>query len=418
MIGKKIGSYLIQEKIGEGGMGVVYKAVHTQIDQVVAIKAIYPQYAKDKNFKERFRREAKVQAKLHHPNVVNILNYIEDDEGNIYIVMEYINGGTLENKIAQRKLTLDEIVSITVQVLNALSYMHSNGIIHRDIKPSNIMFSDGFVKVSDFGIAKPAEDKGLTRTGTIMGTVWYMAPEIIQGRQASYSSDLYAVGVMLYQMLTGKAPFFGKTDFEIMKAHLEKEPPSIRELNPNLPEGIDTIVRKALAKRPEERFSNAEEFKKSLLDWYSGVSDRAPAVEGAYITSPVALGRTLTNIRRTYMLAGVFIILLIILMLMFLIFLRKDSPKDVPELLRKDLPSVPTTPQPYGGAIIEKKDNADVTEKKEEVLKPVEEKKPPKREVVKRRVKEEREKPKGEKEKDESAEEKMEGGKEGWKVIK
>jgi serine/threonine-protein kinase len=215
MIGKQIGPYIIQEKLGEGGMGVVYKGIHKDIEQTVAIKVLYPQYAKDENFRERFKREAKVQAKLHHPNVVNILNYLEDEDGNMYIVMEYVGGGSLEDKMRTGKISLSDSVSVIIQVLNALSYMHSNGIIHRDIKPSNIMFADSIVKVSDFGIAKPMSDKGLTKTGAIVGTVWYMAPEIIKGEIPTPASDLYAVGVILYQLLTGRTPFYGRTDFEV-----------------------------------------------------------------------------------------------------------------------------------------------------------------------------------------------------------
>jgi serine/threonine-protein kinase len=273
MIGKQIGPYIIQEKLGEGGMGVVYKGIHKDIEQTVAIKVLYPQYAKDENFRERFKREAKVQAKLHHPNVVNILNYLEDEDGNMYIVMEYVGGGSLEDKMRTGKISLSDSVSVIIQVLNALSYMHSNGIIHRDIKPSNIMFADSIVKVSDFGIAKPMSDKGLTKTGAIVGTVWYMAPEIIKGEDPTPASDLYAVGVILYQLLTGRTPFYGKTDFEVMKSHLEKEPQPPETLNPNLPPGTWDLVKKALAKNPKERFSSADEFKQALIDWFSRVED-------------------------------------------------------------------------------------------------------------------------------------------------
>ncbi len=274
MIGKSIGPYLIKEKIGEGGMGIVYKGIHTQIEQVVAIKVLYPQYAKDEAFRERFKREAKIQAKLHHPNVVNILNYLEDQEGNMYLVMEYVGGGSLEDRMKTGRLSLSESVSIIVQVLNALSYMHTNGIIHRDIKPSNIMFADSLVKVSDFGIAKPLEEKGFTKTGTLVGTVWYMALEIIKGEKPSPASDLYAVGVILYQLLTGRSPFFGKTDFEIMKSHLENEPPPPEKLNPSIPAGIGEVISKALAKDPKQRFSSAEEFKGALISWFSSMGDK------------------------------------------------------------------------------------------------------------------------------------------------
>ena len=342
MIGKQIGPYIIQEKLGEGGMGVVYKGIHKDIEQTVAIKVLYPQYAKDENFRERFKREAKVQAKLHHPNVVNILNYLEDEDGNMYIVMEYVGGGSLEDKMRTGKISLSDSVSVIIQVLNALSYMHSNGIIHRDIKPSNIMFADSIVKVSDFGIAKPMSDKGLTKTGAIVGTVWYMAPEIIKGEAPTPASDLYAVGVILYQLLTGRTPFYGRTDFEVMKSHLEKEPQPPETLNPNLPPGTWDLVKKALAKSPRERFSSADEFKQALIDWFSRVEDpqKIKSVDLTSLQSFQINNVKKVAINKKYILIG--IIFLLILSLSFVVVLllsqRKEKPKDVPGLLKIDTP--------------------------------------------------------------------------------
>jgi serine/threonine protein kinase len=342
MIGKQIGPYIIQEKLGEGGMGVVYKGIHKDIEQTVAIKVLYPQYAKDENFRERFKREAKVQAKLHHPNVVNILNYLEDEDGNMYIVMEYVGGGSLEDKMRTGKISLSDSVSVIIQVLNALSYMHSNGIIHRDIKPSNIMFADSIVKVSDFGIAKPMSDKGLTKTGAIVGTVWYIAPEIIKGEIPTPASDLYAVGVILYQLLTGRTPFYGRTDFEVMKSHLEREPQPPETLNPNLPPGTWDLVKKALAKSPRERFSSADEFKQALIDWFSRVEDpqKIKSVDLTSLQSFQINNVKKVAINKKYILIG--IIFLLILSLSFIVVLllsqRKEKPKDVPGLLKMDTP--------------------------------------------------------------------------------
>jgi serine/threonine-protein kinase len=342
MIGKQIGPYIIQEKLGEGGMGVVYKGIHKDIEQTVAIKVLYPQYAKDENFRERFKREAKVQAKLHHPNVVNILNYLEDEDGNMYIVMEYVGGGSLEDKMRTGKISLSDSVSVIIQVLNALSYMHSNGIIHRDIKPSNIMFADSIVKVSDFGIAKPMSDKGLTKTGAIVGTVWYMAPEIIKGEIPTPASDLYAVGVILYQLLTGRTPFYGKTDFEVMKSHLEKEPQPPETLNPNLPPGTWDLVKKALAKNPRERFSSADEFKQALIDWFSRVEDpqKIKSVDLTSLQSFQINNVKKVAINKKYVLIGLLFLLIISLSLIVILLLsqRKEKPKDVPGLLKMDTP--------------------------------------------------------------------------------
>jgi serine/threonine protein kinase len=342
MIGKQIGPYIIQEKLGEGGMGVVYKGIHKDIEQTVAIKVLYPQYAKDENFRERFKREAKVQAKLHHPNVVNILNYLEDEDGNMYIVMEYVGGGSLEDKMRTGKISLSDSVSVIIQVLNALSYMHSNGIIHRDIKPSNIMFADSIVKVSDFGIAKPMSDKGLTKTGAIVGTVWYMAPEIIKGEIPTPASDLYAVGVILYQLLTGRTPFYGKTDFEVMKSHLEKEPQPPETLNPNLPPGTWDLVKKALAKNPKERFSSADEFKQALIDWFSRVEDpqKIKSVDLTSLQSFQINNVKKVAINKKYILIGIifFLILSLSFVVVLLLSQRKEKPKDVPGLLKIDTP--------------------------------------------------------------------------------
>jgi len=342
MIGKQIGPYIIQEKLGEGGMGVVYKGIHKDIEQTVAIKVLYPQYAKDENFRERFKREAKVQAKLHHPNVVNILNYLEDEDGNMYIVMEYVGGGSLEDKMRTGKISLSDSVSVIIQVLNALSYMHSNGIIHRDIKPSNIMFADSIVKVSDFGIAKPMSDKGLTKTGAIVGTVWYMAPEIIKGEDPTPASDLYAVGVILYQLLTGRTPFYGKTDFEVMKSHLEKEPQPPETLNPNLPPGTWDLVKKALAKSPRERFSSADEFKQALIDWFSRVEDpkKIKSVDLTNLQSFQINNVKKVAINKKYILIGIIFLLILSLSFMVVLLLsqRKEKPKDVPGLLKIDTP--------------------------------------------------------------------------------
>jgi serine/threonine protein kinase len=342
MIGKQIGPYIIQEKLGEGGMGVVYKGIHKDIEQTVAIKVLYPQYAKDENFRERFKREAKVQAKLHHPNVVNILNYLEDEDGNMYIVMEYVGGGSLEDKMRTGKISLSDSVSVIIQVLNALSYMHSNGIIHRDIKPSNIMFADSIVKVSDFGIAKPMSDKGLTKTGAIVGTVWYMAPEIIKGEIPTPASDLYAVGVILYQLLTGRTPFYGKTDFEVMKSHLEKEPQPPETLNPNLPPGTWDLVKKALAKSPKERFSSADEFKQALIDWFSRVEDpqKIKSVDLTNLQSFQVNNVKKVAINKKYVLIGLLFLLIISLSLIVVLLLsqQKEKPKDVPGLLKMDTP--------------------------------------------------------------------------------
>jgi serine/threonine protein kinase len=183
MIGREVGPYRFLEEIGQGGMGVVYKAVHTQIEQEVAIKILRPEYVQDPSMRRRFIAEANLQAKLSHPHVVNIFNYLEH-EGHILLVMERVEGPTLEQRLATTgRIAAPEAVAICRDLLAALSFMHSQGIIHRDIKPANIMFAEsGMVKVTDFGIAKVTGEKGQTRTNVPIGTLCYMSPEQIQGK--------------------------------------------------------------------------------------------------------------------------------------------------------------------------------------------------------------------------------------------
>ena len=263
MIGKEIPPYRIIEKIGQGGMGIVYKGLHVKLDQEVAIKVLSPEFSQDPNMRERFIREAKIQAKISHPNVVNILNYVEDD-ADLFLVMEYIRGETLDNRL-RRMGRLDDATGVCISVLSALEYMHSRGIVHRDIKPGNIMFlEDGSVKVMDFGIAKMAGEKGQTKTGMKLGTLWYMSPEQVQGEEATVASDIYAVGITLYQMVTGRVPFSGDSEYKVMKAHLEEKPVPPWEINENVPENLGRIVLKAIAKEKKERFQSAREFADAL----------------------------------------------------------------------------------------------------------------------------------------------------------
>jgi serine/threonine-protein kinase len=276
MVGQQIGPYRILKLLGKGGMGIVYQGMHAKLEQLVAIKVLSPEFCENSTMRERFVQEAKLQVKLSHPNVVNILNYLEDNR-NIYLIMEYIQGETLEARLRRSgALPVAECCRITVGVLEALSFMHRQGIIHRDIKPSNIMITDsGQIKVTDFGIAKATGEKGLTRTGTQLGTVWYMSPEQIRGAQVSAASDIYALGVTLFQMATGKVPFQSESDFEIMKAHVEQQPPDPEALNPLIPPMLTGIILKALAKNSGDRYGSADELKSALfhLERQSRTSD-------------------------------------------------------------------------------------------------------------------------------------------------
>lgn len=264
MVGKQIGPYRIVEKIGQGGMGMVYKGIHTKLEQEVAVKVLSSQFSQDSNMRERFLKEAKIQAKFSHPNVVNILNYLEDDE-NIFLVMEYVKGETLENWLKRGgRLPIEKAISTSLCVLEALDFMHSKGIVHRDIKPSNIMFTDnGHVKVTDFGIAKVIGEHGQTKT-VMTGTYRYMSPEQILCEETGVASDIYSFGITLYEMVTGRVPFSGDSDYEIMKGHLEDKPLPPREINSKVSEEVGSVILKTLNKNAIDRYQKAKEVAEEL----------------------------------------------------------------------------------------------------------------------------------------------------------
>jgi serine/threonine-protein kinase len=260
MVGKEIGPYRILQKLAQGGMCSVYKGMHIGLEQEVAIKVLSSEAFDDRSLRDRFINEAKIQAKLSHPNVVKTLNYLEQDNM-VVLVMEYINGETLD--VLMKKtgtLSLDKAFAILDSVFDAVDFMHSKGIVHRDIKPANIMLPyEGSVKVMDFGIAKVVGEIGNTRTGIRIGTIWYMSPEQIRGTSVGLQSDIYSIGVMLYQMVTGRMPFSGETEFDIMKSHIEDTPPAPWKINSNIPREIGRIILKAIAKNPKERYQSVKE---------------------------------------------------------------------------------------------------------------------------------------------------------------
>lgn len=265
MIGTNVGEYRIVEKVGQGGMGSVYKAVHSKLDQVVAIKVLSSEFSDNPSMRSRFINEARIQAKFTHPNVVNVLNFFEIDE-KAYLVMEFVEGETLEQKLERKgKLQIEEALDISYSVLNALMFMHSKGVIHRDIKPANIMFTkSGVVKVADFGIAKSVDEQTMqTKTG-LLGSVMYLTPEQILGEKTSAATDIYSFGITLYKMLTGRTPFSNKSEFEIMKSHLEQIPEQPKHYNDYIPKSLNKVIIKSISKDPKDRFSSASEFSQKL----------------------------------------------------------------------------------------------------------------------------------------------------------
>ena len=265
MIGSEIGTYRFVEKIGEGGMGVVYRGVDTGLDRQVAIKVLRPELTYDHELVERFRLEAKAQANLNHANIATLYAFV-NIEGYCLIVMEFIEGNTFETLLANRgRLPWRGAVSLTKQALLGLGFAHVRGVVHRDIKPANLMLTNsGIVKIMDFGIVK-ALGRLKTRTGTQMGTPRYMSPEQIRGLQVDARSDIYSLGVTLYELLTGDAPFHGVSDYDLMSAHVHTPPPSFTTFHQDIPESVEQVVMTALAKDPAERFQTAEDLGAALV---------------------------------------------------------------------------------------------------------------------------------------------------------
>ena len=259
--GQKINDrYEVKALIGEGGMANVYLGYDTILGRDVAIKVLRGDLADDEKFVRRFRREAQSASLLNHPNIVQIYDVGEDD-GNFYIVMEYINGQTLKQIIKKRnRLSISETIDIMCQLTDGLSSAHDSYIIHRDIKPQNIMIlDDGMVKITDFGIAMAVNASDLTQTNSVMGSVHYLPPEQASGRGSTIKSDIYSLGIMLYEMLAGNMPFRGETAVEIAMKHLKSPMPSIRKLRDDVPQALENIILKAAAKNPKNRYNNVRE---------------------------------------------------------------------------------------------------------------------------------------------------------------
>jgi beta-lactam-binding protein with PASTA domain/tRNA A-37 threonylcarbamoyl transferase component Bud32 len=257
------GRYRILRKLGSGGMANVYLAEDEDLGRRVAIKILNDRYANDELFIERFRREAKSAAALSHPNIVSIYDRGEA-EGTYYIAMEVIEGRSLKELILTRgPLPIGQAIAYTFEILDALRFAHRHGIIHRDVKPHNILIGGERLKVTDFGIARAGASQ-MTEAGSIMGTAQYLSPEQARGAPVTASSDLYSVGIVLYEMLTGKVPFSGDSAIEIAMKHLNEVPKPPSKVRPEIPEDLDQVVLRALAKAPEDRYQTAEEFAEDL----------------------------------------------------------------------------------------------------------------------------------------------------------
>jgi len=257
--------YEVLEKLGGGGMAIVYKGRDTYLNREVTIKVMRPEFTSDEDFVQRFRREAQAVARLSHANIVNIHDVGQED-GTHYLVLEYVRGDNLKNIIKQKgRLEPEDAVNIAVQVCEALEHAHNNNIVHRDIKPHNILITaDGKAKLTDFGIAMETTAGTITRTDTIMGSVHYLSPEQARGETATARSDIYAVGILLYEMLTGKQPYSGDSPIAIALKHIQETPLPVNEVNPDVPAELAEVVGRAMEKKPELRYKSARELARRL----------------------------------------------------------------------------------------------------------------------------------------------------------
>jgi eukaryotic-like serine/threonine-protein kinase len=274
--GTKLGPYEIQSPLGAGGMGEVYRARDTRLGRDVAIKVLPSHLGSDPDLKVRFEREAKAISALSHPHICHLYD-IGSQDGTDYLVMELLEGETLGDRLKKGPLPLKQSLQYGAEIAQALEIAHGNGIVHRDLKPGNIMLTKSGAKLLDFGLAKPAPNvatmasgsmatmsKPLTMEGTIVGTIQYMAPEQVQGREADARSDLFALGAVLYEMMTGKRAFAGKSQISVMSAILEKEPEPVSRIQPLVPPALDHVIQRALAKDPDDRWQTARDLRQEL----------------------------------------------------------------------------------------------------------------------------------------------------------
>jgi serine/threonine protein kinase len=265
MIGNVVGSYKITEKIGEGGMGAVFKGIDLMLEREVAIKMLRPELASQPQVVERFRSEAVTLAKLNHPNIATLFSFLRQGE-DFFMVMEFVRGETLDSLIRRSgAMRCDTAIALFCQALEGIDHAHRMGIIHRDIKPANMMLTEtGTLKVMDFGIARVLGTSRMTKQGNIVGTIEYMSPEQVRGQETDARSDIYSLGILLYEMLTGRVPFSSDSEFDLMKMQIDDAPQPPRVFSAHIPQAVEQAIMRALAKRSEARFQGAAEFRNAL----------------------------------------------------------------------------------------------------------------------------------------------------------
>ena len=294
------GRYEIVKSIGEGGMANVYLANDKILDRKVAIKVLRGDLANDEKFIRRFQREAQSVANLSHPNIVEVYD-VEEEEGQHYIVMEYIEGKTLKQLLQKRgSLTLSEVIDIMLQLTDGLAHAHDAYIIHRDIKPQNIMIQDdGLVKITDFGIAMALNATQLTQTNSVMGSVHYLPPEQANGKSSTIKSDIYSLGILMYELITGSVPFKGDNAVEIALKHLKEKIPSIRRQNPTIPQSVENIVLRATAKNPKNRYDSVKDMNKYLKECLNEDKKNEKKIVFEYPENDIDDTKVITNVKKS-----------------------------------------------------------------------------------------------------------------------
>ena len=275
MVGELIADrYELEELVGTGGMSSVYRAHDRLLERQVAIKVLHEHYSRDDDYVERFRREARAAAKLSHPNIVTVIDRGEAD-GRQFIVFEYVDGENLKQLVTSRgRLPVRDALELGIQIGRALAFAHAQGLVHRDVKPQNVLLGDGDVKVTDFGIARSIDvPVGLTQTGTVLGTSEYISPEQATGRQVDARTDIYSLGVVLYELLAGQPPYSGDSFVAVAMRHVNDPVPSITLARPDVPLRVDAALRRAMAKDPDDRFQSMDELVAELDACLAGLGD-------------------------------------------------------------------------------------------------------------------------------------------------
>ena len=309
MIGKRIAHYEITEKLGEGGMGVVYKAEDTKLERTVALKFLSTHSLGGEDEIERFKREAKAAAALNHPNIAHIYA-IDEEDGQIFIAMEYVEGQDLAGTIGKSPLPLEKAIDYAAQIAAGLQAAHEKGIVHRDIKSANVMVTDkGVVKIMDFGLAKLQGRSMMTQAGTTLGTIAYMSPEQTQGQKVDHRSDIWSLGVVLYEMVSGQLPFKGDYEQAVIYSILNEEPEPLTALRSGLPIALDGIIAKALAKDPAVRYQHVDELPADLKGLTGSGSSLSRVIRASVVIPPPDLKKTQKSSKLPWAIAALFLMI-------------------------------------------------------------------------------------------------------------